>query len=53
MKLSKYDFYKKEVQYLGHVFFWKKGIAVDPAKIKAILEWHVPKEVHDIRSFMG
>ena len=31
----------------------EKGIAVDPAKIKAILEWNAPKDVHDIRSFMG
>ena len=26
---------------------------VDPQNIKAISEWHVPKDVADIRSFMG
>ena len=51
-KLSKCDFYKKEVQYLGHVIS-EKGIAIDPAKIKAILEWPAPKDVHDIRYFVG
>ena len=51
-KLSTYDFYKKELHYLGHVIS-KRGIVVDPTKIKTILEWYVPKDVHDIRSFMG
>jgi len=26
---------------------------VDLEKIKAITEWHVPKDVADVRSFMG
>eukprot|EP00253_Pinus_taeda_P021183 PITA_21183 len=41
-----------EIQYLGHVIT-KDGIAVDPEKIKAIMEWPVPKDVADVRSFMG
>ena len=52
MKLSKCDFYKREVQYLGHAIS-EKGVAVDPDKVKAIIEWPVPKDVHDIMSFMG
>eukprot|EP00253_Pinus_taeda_P033032 PITA_33032 len=51
-KLSKCDFYKEEIQYLGHVIS-KEGIVVDPEKIKTILDWPVPKDVADIRSFMG
>eukprot|EP00253_Pinus_taeda_P002305 PITA_02305 len=51
-KFSKCDFFKEEIQYLGHVIT-KDGIAVDPEKIKAIMEWPVPKDVADIRSFMG
>ena len=31
----------------------KKGITIDLAKIKAILEWPAPKDIHDIRSFIG
>ena len=31
----------------------KSGVHVDPAKIKAIQEWPVPKNVGDIRSFHG
>eukprot|EP00253_Pinus_taeda_P017026 PITA_17026 len=29
------------------------GIAVDPEKIKAIMDWPVPKDVADVQSFMG
>eukprot|EP00253_Pinus_taeda_P019990 PITA_19990 len=29
------------------------GIVVDPEKIKAIMGWPVPKDVADVRSFMG
>jgi len=51
-KFSKCDFFQEEIQYLGHVIT-KEGIAVDPEKVKAIMEWPVPKDVADIRSFMG
>jgi hypothetical protein len=51
-KLSKCEFYKDQIQYLGHVIS-KEGIAVDPDKIKAIMNWPEPKDVSDIRSFMG
>ena len=36
-KLSKCDFYKKEVRYLGHDML-EKGIRVDPTKIKETME---------------
>jgi hypothetical protein len=26
---------------------------VDPEKVKAIMEWPVPKNAHELRSFMG
>eukprot|EP00253_Pinus_taeda_P020544 PITA_20544 len=51
-KFSKCDFFKEEIQYLGHVIT-KEGIAVDPEKIKTIMEWPIPKDVADMRSFMG
>jgi len=37
---------------LGHVVS-KEGIAVDPEKIRAIMEWVAPKSVDEVRSFMG
>jgi hypothetical protein len=40
------------MQYLGHVIS-AEGIVVDSKKTKAIMEWPVPKDVANIRSFMG
>jgi hypothetical protein len=42
----------KEIQFLGHVLS-AKGIAVDPSKVKDILEWKSPTTVHRVRSFLG
>ena len=51
-KFSKCDLFKDKIQYLGHVVS-KDGISIDLDKIKAIIEWSVPKNITDIRSFMG
>ena len=51
-KCSKCDFYKPQIQYLGHIIS-DKGIAVDPKKIKSIEDWPTPTSVTDIRSFLG
>jgi hypothetical protein len=37
---------------LGHVIS-EEGVAVDPDKTRSIMEWPTPKDVSDIRSFMG
>jgi hypothetical protein len=51
-KFSKCDFFQKQVHYLGHVIS-KEGVVVDHDKIRSIMEWPTPKDVSDIRSFMG
>jgi hypothetical protein len=51
-KFSKCDLFQKQVHYLGHVIS-KEGVALDPDKIRSIMEWPTPKDVSDIRSFMG
>jgi hypothetical protein len=51
-KLSKCSFFQKEIHYLGHIISGE-GISVDPEKVKAIMEWPVPKNAHEVRSFMG
>ena len=50
-KLSKYDFWLREVSFLGHVISMG-GIAVDPSKVEAVLQWETPKSVLEIRSFL-
>jgi hypothetical protein len=37
---------------LGHIIS-KEGIVVDPEKIKSIEEWSTPRNVIELRSFMG
>jgi hypothetical protein len=51
-KFSKCSFFQKEIYYLGHIIS-DKGISVDLEKVKAIMEWSVPKNAHEVRSFMG
>ena len=42
----------EKIAFLGHVVS-KEGVQPDPAKVKAILEWEPPKNVSEIRSFLG
>jgi hypothetical protein len=51
-KFSKCDFWLEEVAFLHHVLT-AEGVAVDPAKIEAMKEWEQPRNVTDIRSFLG
>ena len=51
-KLSKCDFWLKEVPFLGHIVF-VEGIRVDPAKIEAVVSWKPPLNVTEVRSFLG
>jgi hypothetical protein len=51
-KLSKCSFYQRKIHYLGHIIS-KEGIVVDPKKIKSIEEWLTPRNVVEVRSFMG
>ncbi|KAI3822213.1 hypothetical protein L1987_09799 [Smallanthus sonchifolius] len=52
VKFSKYAFWIREVQFLGHVIN-PNGIMVDPAKIVTVKEWNIPKTPTEIRSFLG
>ena len=51
-KLSKCDFNRSELLYLGHIV-GAYGIRVDPAKKAAVSSWPVPKDLHEMRSFLG
>jgi hypothetical protein len=50
-KFNKCLFWLEEIQFLGHVLS-TKGIAVDPSKVKDILEWKPPTTVHQVQSFL-
>jgi hypothetical protein len=51
-KLSKCEFWMKQVAFLGHVIS-KGGISVHPSKVQDVLSWNAPTSVGDIQSFLG
>jgi hypothetical protein len=51
-KLSKCSFYQRHIHYLGHIIS-EEGIIVDPEKVESIREWSAPRNVAEVRSFMG
>nr|ABG66286.1 retrotransposon protein, putative, Ty3-gypsy subclass [Oryza sativa Japonica Group] len=51
-KFSKYEFWLDRVAFLGHVIS-PNGVEVDPSKVEAVLAWNPPKNVSEIRSFLG
>jgi hypothetical protein len=51
-KFSKCEFWIKEVPSLGHVIS-PQGIAVDPDKVKEVLDWKQPASVSEVLSFLG
>jgi hypothetical protein len=48
-KYSKCEFWIGEVPFLGHIIT-NRGILVDPAKVKEIMEWSVPTTIAE---FLG
>ena len=51
-KLSKCDFWLREVFFLGHIVY-AEGIKVDLTKIEAIVNWKPPRNVTKVRIFVG
>ena len=51
-KMSKCDFYKDRIQFLGHIIS-EEGISMDLDKIESIKNWPTPKNVREVRYFMG
>jgi hypothetical protein len=51
-KLKKCEWGSQEVEYLGHII--RPGeVAMDPKKIKSIIDWPTPRNVKDVQAFMG
>ena len=40
------------MEFLGYVIS-SKGISMDPAKVKAVLEWQTPHSLWDVQCFLG
>ncbi|KAL1259109.1 hypothetical protein QQF64_009686 [Cirrhinus molitorella] len=52
IKLSKCNFFQKQVKYLGHLVS-EQGVATDPDKVAAVKEWSRPVHLAELRSFLG
>jgi hypothetical protein len=51
-KLSKCDFWLKEIKFLGHTIS-QDGVSVDPEKVQEVMNWKPPTTVRQIQSFLG
>ena len=49
---EKSEFFLTEIHYLGHIVSHNQ-VRMDPDKIKAVVEWPTPTNVHEVRSFLG
>ena len=52
LKPKKCLLFQTEVKYLGHVIS-SEGVKTDPDKVQAVLDWHPPRTVKQVRSFLG
>lgn len=54
LKLSpnKCKLFQREVSFLGHIVS-ETGVSTEPEKVKAVKEWPIPRNVHELRSFLG
>jgi hypothetical protein len=50
-KLSKCDFWMREIKFLGHTIS-QDGISVDPEKVQEVMDWKPPTTVRQIQSFL-
>ena len=51
-KFSKCQFWLDKVAFLGHVIS-AEGVSMDPQKIESVVNWKPPKNVLEVRSFLG
>jgi hypothetical protein len=51
-KLSKCEFWLKEIKFLGHTIS-QDGISVDPEKVQEVMDWKPPTILRQIQSFLG
>ena len=52
LKPSKSHFVKSQVEYSGHIVS-AEGLRPNPAKISAVKEFPIPKNIKDLRAFLG
>jgi hypothetical protein len=51
-KLSKCSFFQTQTKFLGFMVD-NEGVKMDPDKVSAVLDWPLPKDSAELRSFLG
>ena len=49
---SKYTFYLKKIEFLGHVVS-SDGVSVQTSKIDAVRDWPTPTSITELQCFLG
>ena len=52
LKARKCTLFFRQVEFLGHVIS-EEGIKTDPRKTECVEKWPTPKNVHEVRAFLG
>jgi hypothetical protein len=52
LKASKCQLFQPEVHFLGHIVS-RTGISTDPEKVRVVANWPRPRNLHEVRSFLG
>jgi len=52
LKLSKFTFAQRQVEYLGHLVS-QNGVQPVPTKVEAIQQWPTPRSTRALRGFIG
>jgi hypothetical protein len=52
LQSAKCVFAKPQVQYLGYIMS-REGISSSPDKVEAFLKYYAPRNVKEVRSFLG
>lgn len=50
--MTKCSFAQRSITYLGHVLS-ADGVATNPSKVQAVLDWPVPTNTRQLRGFLG
>ena len=50
--IEKCQFFKPEIKYLGHILS-AEGISADPGNVKAVMDWDSPKNIKQVKQFLG
>ena len=52
LKAKKCQLFQEEIPFLGHIVS-AAGIGADPTKCQQVRDWPVPRDLHEVRSFVG